>query len=372
VLIVDIPDECTLVEGSAKDQKIILEGPVGHVVKSSNRKEKLVMTLKPVMFTKGTDPEGFFTCNGKIIGAEKVIPKKGLGGRVVLDGVQFEIHTHPSYEVSVMGQGISLAFQDIKRRLDDIVGRDVRVCFDGVVEVDQEELDTLSPETRVLGCQPSQNAFGTRPILVDAKTYRKRSAGGHLHLGLTNNRDLYQNRTDLVPVLAILVANTCVMLDRDPGQAERRQLAYGRAGEFRLQDHGLEYRTLSNFWLRHYALMDLVFGLANLSISVVNARLQGNDIEQELADVVNIGTIIEAVETNNFDMARKNFDRIRPFLVKYLPSTGFPLTPKNIDAFLTMTDGVEKHGIQAYFPQDPVEHWCAESQVSFRDFLEAK
>ena len=57
--------------------------------------------------TMGCDPEIFFTTQeGKVVGAEKVIGDKGLydpntralqnGHQVVLDGVQAELHPHPS------------------------------------------------------------------------------------------------------------------------------------------------------------------------------------------------------------------------------------------------------------------------------------
>src|SRR5262249_35468363 len=48
----------------------------------------------------------------------------------------------------------------------------------------------------------------------------------------------------------------------------RRQF-YGRAGEYRLPRHGLEYRTLGNAWLYHPAWTQLLFETARRSLGLV-------------------------------------------------------------------------------------------------------
>lgn len=333
--------------------------------------------LKPVSLFYGTDPEGFFQRDGKIIGSEKVIPKAGLGAKypaaVVLDGVQFELNPACGATPSILGSHLSWAFQSLKRHLSTIP--DISFCFRGVVEVDREELDSLSPETRILGCNPSMNYYGDKPITVDAAVYRKRSAGGHLHLGLTAS-GLYDpagstdHRQKLVPLLDIFVGNTCVLLDRDLGAAERRE-NYGRAGEYRLPKHGLEYRTLSNFWLRNYALLSLVCGLGHIAVSVLRETVNGNDIEQELINVVNIKNITEAIDKNSYGLARKNFESIRPFLAKHLPDVhDFQLTPRNLDKFLMFCDKVQMLGLPTLFQEDPVMHWCSGRFTDFYKVLE--
>lgn len=331
--------------------------------------------LERLKMSYGSDPELFVKRNGHIIGSEKVVDL-GLKYRdddekflVIRDGVQIELNPSPKLSVYSLGEEISKAFRILRTRISN---RDntVQCCFDGLVEVSRKELDSLSPECQILGCMPSKNVYGTKPINVDAKEYRKRSAGGHLHLGFSNSQALFENRTDVVVPLDILVGNTCVMLDRDPGAAERRE-NYGRAGEYRMPKHGIEYRTLSNFWLRNYALMDLVFGLANLALSVVNERVSNNnDIEEEMAKSINVDSIQEAINKNDARLARENFVSLMPFLRKHLPTAGFPLTPGNIDRFLLFADSVQEFGIELFFGNDPVSHWCDGSKVHFTEFLD--
>lgn len=333
--------------------------------------------LKPVRITYGTDPEGFFEKGGAIIGSEKIIPVHGIGAynaMTVRDGIQFEVHVGANYEHQKVAVCMSNAFSDLKAVLKNIP--EVSCCWRGLVEVSREELDSLSEASRILGCTPSKNIYGDRPITVDPKTYRKRSAGGHVHLGLAGTKIYDQNSVEeirhrLVPYLDVFVGNTCTLLDRDPGAAERRE-NYGRAGEYRLPDHGVEYRTTSNFWLRSYSLMNLVFGLAHVAVASLEDTLKGGTLEDELMEVVDFPRVIQAIDTSNWDLAKANFLDIRPYLVKHLPKAGeWGLTPDTIDKFLMLAEAVKTEGLEKFFPDDPVTHWSKKVYVPFRDYLGA-
>lgn len=312
----------------------------------------------------GTDPEGFFVQNGRVIGSERVLPKEGLG-RIVRDGIQFELNPKASPSIRGLGNNVRDAFRD----LHDHLGRypDVGISYEGVVEVERAELDSLSEDSRILGCMPSRNAYGDKPITVDPLVYRKRSAGGHNHYGLIGTSIFLDEEVDerqrLVPLLDIFVGNTCVMLDRDPNAAERRE-NYGRAGEFRLPDHGLEYRTLSNFWIRNYALMSLVFGLGDIAISTLVAG-----IDEKLRDSVDLLNFIEAIDTNNFELARRNFVSLTAFFQDNLPKEGFVLNPTSLDRFLQFADLVKVKGLESIFQEDPMDHWVSGRFVEFSELL---
>lgn len=334
--------------------------------------------IKPLQnVTFGTDPEGFFQKNGEIIGSEKIIPENGLWSGngyykdVVRDGVQFELNPPANGSLLSLGQNISSAFKMIQSTLKNHPG--VSVNFSGVVEVAREELDSLSPATRVLGCMPSKNVYGVRPITVDAKVYRKRSAGGHHHFGLTQT-NLYDKkhvdeRQRAVYLLDILVGNTCVLLDRDPGAAERRE-NYGRAGEYRLAEYGVEYRTLSNFWLRSYTLMSFVFGMSHLALSILSDQVAGTStVEDELAETVNISLVEEAINTNNFSLALENWNTLIPILVRNLPNVGFPLNPGTVLKFQMLAEAIHGKGLQEFFPEDPVQHWVGKKFVPFDNWI---
>ena len=52
-------------------------------------------------------------------------------------------------------------------------------------------MDSLSPESKLLGCKPSKNRYltaknNTSKIDINTELYSLRSAGGHIHLGDNN------------------------------------------------------------------------------------------------------------------------------------------------------------------------------------------
>src|SRR3990167_836481 len=330
--------------------------------------------LHPVNITYGTDPEGFFKRDGQIVGSERVLPTEGLVSRthgkpfVVLDGVQFELNPAPSTTPKGVWNNLSLAFNLLRSHLGN--QPDISLCFDRIAEVSRAELNALSEKARELGCLPSMNIYGARPLKCNIKTYRKRSLGGHVHLGLRNTNIFsgnYDYRSRLVPLLDIFVGNWCVLLDRDPGAVERRE-NYGRAGEFRLPEHGLEYRTPDNFWLRNYTMLSFVFGMANLATSVLVHTLAGGSQETELVKTVDIDRVKKAIAKNDIRLAKRNIIDLQPWLVKNLPETGFPIRPGTIQKFIELGNHVERYGIESIFPDDPLTHWTKNDRTEFTTF----
>jgi hypothetical protein len=106
----------------------------------------------------------------------------------------------------------------------------------------KEEL--LDPRAQEFGCDPDFNAWTYRenpkPVCNDP-TFR--TAGGHIHLGIKDKSpsEIIRVIRNMDKVLGVW----SVITDKDD---KRRQL-YGKAGSFRPQKHGCEYRTLSNFWI---------------------------------------------------------------------------------------------------------------------------
>lgn len=322
--------------------------------------------------TYGTDPEFFFErADGSIIGAEKVIPAAGLRvaystrPNVILDGVQVELNPASSGYISILAGNIATAIELISRTLSKR-NDGVRLSYKRFVDVGRAELDSLSEGCRELGCQPSDNVYGIRPITVDKKHYTKRSTGGHIHLGLPE--DLRDN--SLIAWCDVFSGLIGTLFDRDPGAAERRE-NYGRAGEYRVQPHGLEYRTHSSWWMRNYTLMSLAFGTVKIAVAVA----QDDELRKELFETCDINQVIEAIDLNSYSQALRAFEAIRPFLVRNLPKSGgeFQLSPDNLDRMLTVADAAHQKGIEAFFPEDPLTHWVSLNRgvrkVEFGEFL---
>lgn len=331
--------------------------------------------------TLGCDPEFFFTgSKGETTGAEKVLPKDGITytrgtdarhldgmhtaigdtSRIVIDGVQAELNPRPNPCRANLGNEIGACFRSLKKTLED---KGMKVSFAPVVKVSRKEMNSLSDQSKIFGCAPSTNVYAKESeskILVDPKKYLKRSAGGHVHLGAERGCDAIvkalKNVEVLVPMLDAIVGNTCVLIDRDPNNAERRK-NYGRAGEHRVKEYGMEYRTLSNFWLQSYQLMSLVMGLSRLAVHIVAYSTKENDYVAAIMKAVDQKDIVKAINENDFALAYDNFMKIEAIL---LDATGthsedYPFTRPNIDAFHFFIS----KGVNHWFKEDPFQHWLA-------------
>lgn len=332
----------------------------------------------------GTDPEGFFSrSDGSIIGAEKIIPKKGLEGwffypepskphggpRVVLDGVQFELVVEAGPCRAEVGNDIAKTMRDLQHHLRSYPG--VKVDFRSSVEVSREELDSLDKQSRVLGCQPSKNLYDTKiGIGVDPETYLKRSAGGHIHQGLyepiytsPSRRSLHgtmDERERLVMLDDVLVGLVFTLIDRDPGAAERRKV-YGRAGEYRTPLHGLEYRTLSNCWLRSYQLMSLAFGLTRMAAGTLSMTLNSlGDYEDALMHDVDVMKVRQAINESDLPLALEQFEHVKRFITDHIKpyDHNVGLNPRFLKKFDTFVKGIWSDGIERWFPGDPLDNWA--------------
>lgn len=333
----------------------------------------------------GCDPEFFFRDANGVVGAENILPASGLeynpgslgktdgantvkgqmlNSKIIIDGVQAELNPRPNTCRANLGNEISCCFQKLVEHMKD--KKQVSVDFSQTVSLTEEDFDKLSDNSKKLGCMPSKNAHNNGrvgKITVNPDVYRTRSAGGHIHCGnayekssyakedYEKSNDVLQNPVRFVEMLDILVGNTCVLLDRDPGNIERRKV-YGKAGEFRTPPHGVEYRTLSNFWLKSYQLMSLVMGLTRHAFIIV-----ANDRDGEFKSLVNMRDIAEAINKNDFDLALSNFNKIKQLLLDVTLDQNtehYCIRSGNILLF----EHFVKKGIDYWFKQDPVTHWC--------------
>lgn len=309
-----------------------------------------------VMF--GCDPELFLADdNGHTVGSERVIEEKTLVPGTVStyvrrDGVQIELNPAPSTcrqtHAGSIWAALEVAVQQAK-------SKGFSVDTSPVVTVNEEEMARLSAASRLLGCAPSENLYNSSVTISDAaKTSRVRSAGGHIHFGLgcpvKDNKPLIRR---MVRVLDVLLGSTMVLVDIDPAQKERRKV-YGRAGEFRFNDHGFEYRTLSNFWLRSYIIYSMVFGIARQAIwiahyPVVNAC-------DELLAALPEDQVATAINENDQDLARINWTITKEWLRTYMLNGEYvTLRPDHLETF----EWFLSKGMDHYWPDktNPLAYW---------------
>ena len=263
----------------------------------------------------GGDPEFFALQEGKVVESSKVIPKEGIPDYniyshpvIIRDGFQSEINL-PAHDCrQVMGSYYARIMKGLQRM-------NIGVQLGHGFWIPDDMFASLTGGSKKFGCNPSANTYNTERTFNDASVYQFRPVGGHIHLGF--NKDKVDLRR-LVRLLDLFVGNSCVPFDQaDNDNAIERRKNYGLPGEYREKDYGLEYRTLSNFWLNHYVLMSMVYGLARQAISI---EMAGKS--DEFLALVNEEDVIAAIKNNDKSLAIANFKKLVPKIIEYFPVDG--------------------------------------------------
>ena len=318
----------------------------------------------------GCDPEFFFRNKDGIIGAEKILPAAGLvageGSKFIIDGVQAELNPRPSTCRALLANEISRCFRSLDAELKKKGNVGITADFNRAIEISKESLMELDEKARMFGCAPSKSIYRTKSSVniakVDPMEYRVRAAGGHIHIGKSNNTRLTavidKDHKRVVQMLDLLCGNTAVLVDRDPANIERRKV-YGRAGEFRLPAHGLEYRTLSNFWLTSYQLMSFAFGMARFAVEVM-ADTNADEFFDAFTSKVKKRNVHNAINNNDFELAMENFQAIEKLICQYVARDTdgrYAITSANLAAFHHFVKRIDEQGLQYWFKEEPMKHW---------------
>lgn len=207
------------------------------------------------MITVGADPEFFLRINGALkssvglIGGTKEspasLPRKGFF--IQEDNVAVEFNIPPAKTAREFVDSIDWSVTYIGQRLN---ANGIQIALESSAIFPETELNT--PQALMFGCDPDFNAWkdgkvNPRPRSNEAGL---RTCGGHVHLGYDDKFESPDEerffRHRVVQAADAVLGVPSVLEDLDT----RRALLYGKAGAFRPTSYGLEYRVLSNFWLR--------------------------------------------------------------------------------------------------------------------------
>lgn len=182
------------------------------------------------------------------------------GGVVFPDGASWELNPRPSWSPRYLVDNIKNLFHvslDILDRLS-VGGRKLDLWTKPSIKFDTEMLELWGdPSIAVFGCDPDKSIHPREvdPSCIDASQHQYRYFGGHIHLGwpVHDPHKFYSDPKNLFGVTLLFDA-LCGMLgivyDKDvEKEASLRRKVYGQPGVYRIQPHGVEYRTVSNSWL---------------------------------------------------------------------------------------------------------------------------
>lgn len=210
----------------------------------------------------GTDPE-LFVCDANkrivsgigLIGGSKEHPFPVKCGAVQEDNVLAEFNIEPANTVGEWLGNISTVTGELEKILGN---QGFSLTYKSSHIFERDQLITAGPKAMEFGCEPDINCW-TREFNEAPNPFTEmRTAGGHVHVGY-DNPDVDRS-FEVACILEYLLGVPSVLLDED---TDRRQM-YGQAGSCRIKAYGVEYRVLSNFWLKSDKLKTWIFDMVQL------------------------------------------------------------------------------------------------------------
>ena len=216
--------------------------------------------------TIGADPEFFLLYNDEPISVEgklggtkrKPKPIDEFGNMYQEDNVAVEFNICPSKTKEEFRQNIKKVLTFLKSKFNTSFSFSDR----SALFFPETELKTVQAMT--FGCEPDYNAW-TNEInpppniasLAKTKLLQKqyetlRSAGGHVHIGCEL---ALEKPLEIIQACDLFLGVPSILIDTD----NTRRKLYGKAGSFRYKNYGVEYRSLSNFWIWNDYYIDWVF-----------------------------------------------------------------------------------------------------------------
>lgn len=246
------------------------------------------------MFMVGCDPELFLKKDGNyvascdLVGGTKDVPMplEGLpdGFTVQEDNVAVEFGIPPANsKLSFLGS-ISTVMNELTRLMQE-----KGLSLDKAASTKFPESELWHPKALMFGCDPDFNIWtGKRNPRPKADDTTLRSCGGHVHVGIDPSYDWKA----LIKNMDFHLGVPSVLMDKD----EDRRKLYGMPGAYRRKPYGVEYRTLSNFWVFDPKLTGWVWDGVEKAVNAVDAQFQIDELQEPIQ---------RAISTNDKKLARE-------------------------------------------------------------------
>lgn len=169
--------------------------------------------------------------------------------------------------------------------------------------------ELLHPEAKEFACSPDFNAWEDKQneIKEELKQGTLRSFAAHVHVG-HEFLDLKTDKENMIYMMDYIAGQASVLLDNSDAAKERRIL-YGKAGAYRPTDYGIEYRTLSNYWLKSPLLVRMVYNMVEDALNLTLTYVF-DDLVEEVPPV----HVREAINNGDHGLALTGFESIRHYL----------------------------------------------------------
>ena len=168
--------------------------------------------------------------------------------RIQEDNVLIEFDTNPQGTFDAFSKNLLDGLRACKQ-VSNEVGHDIAPKVSSHIFT-LDELNSFHKSVFEFGCDPDYNALtgmpNPKPSAADPGL---RTAGGHVHIGykdlLPQGMDFQQSQAIMGVMCDYYLGLFSMLEDKD----DRRKELYGKAGAIRMKPYGIEYRTMSNFWI---------------------------------------------------------------------------------------------------------------------------
>lgn len=166
--------------------------------------------------------------------------------------------------------------------------------------------DLMHPNANRIGCMPDMSAYGgeggrpamRKPFNIEDFGSR-RFAGGHLHLGYNKKVPPHV----MARFIDVLIGLPSLAHDK---QGARRQF-YGLPGLYREKSYGIEYRSLSNYWLKGLPKGDYQLMLSGTLFDLGITAQTRPDVLANAYKMIPWDDVRDAITQENVDLAREIF-----------------------------------------------------------------
>lgn len=247
----------------------------------------------PEMFTKNLATGKISSVAGKL-GCDKwnkLVMEDGLNIQEDNVLIEFDIKPHSSFET--FSKDLSRGIEVCNRIANSVEHEVVHNVCSHLFTMD--EIKSFHRNALVFGCEPDYNALtgmqNPKPAAADPGL---RTAGGHIHLGYIDSLPEGMDADFSKAVVGVMcdyhLGLMSLLLDSD----DRRRELYGKAGAIRMKDYGIEYRTMSNFWIFKEDIRKIVWDQAMKAVAAIQS-----DEWERLTATIDPAEIQRAINEND-------------------------------------------------------------------------
>lgn len=231
-----------------------------------------------------TTPTGEVTSAIGRIGGTKECPLSVPDGALQEDNVLAELNIHPAYTEQEFIERTVSVMHTLASFIDGVSIQSSHLFT-------KDQLKSFGPGAVRMGCDPDYDSYTRTKKQTPSPFNLMRAAGGHIHVELSVKGDASLNYK-VARSMDVYMGMPSIIMDKD---VARRQM-YGQAGSMRHKPYGVEYRTLSNFWLQSTILMSWVYNAAVLSVDKVDSFEDEDWYDPQIVkDIINTGDVDRAM-----------------------------------------------------------------------------